>query len=304
MNIFKVIASAPMERFNENFTSAILAWLLNPYMEHGIGYTFLIKFLKKIGIEEGIIDKLNTSISDDNDYIDVDVLLECSVNHARIDIVLVIDNYYHITIENKILSESASDEEQLIKQFDGINIFMKTKEEKKEMINKPKLKMVFLVPDKEDQKVKKVSDCLKEAKNICPEIITWNDISEIILEILDGEQKCGVSPINEYTRHTLKAFTVFIKDGFKGYNAPKQKNSQVPDRRLLKYEKVFKDPSIQYVGMPHGLKGIKGWDLDKILDYDFHCTWGTLCPLQWEPREELIEFVEGRKKSVTKDDKI
>lgn len=50
-NLFKVIASAPRSSFNENFTSAILDWLLNPHMDHGIGNIFLNRFLENIGVE-------------------------------------------------------------------------------------------------------------------------------------------------------------------------------------------------------------------------------------------------------------
>ena len=47
MNIFKVIASGK-KTFNEETASAILAWFMNPFMEHGLGFSFLKTFIRKL----------------------------------------------------------------------------------------------------------------------------------------------------------------------------------------------------------------------------------------------------------------
>ena len=49
MNIFKVLASGKSS-FQEEQASALIAWLLNPRMEHGLGYAFLTRFVDSIAI--------------------------------------------------------------------------------------------------------------------------------------------------------------------------------------------------------------------------------------------------------------
>jgi hypothetical protein len=87
MNIFKVLASTPRSKFSENQTSAILAWLLNPYMDHGLGFEFLKIFLNGIG-KEDIASTLQTRISGKKDNSgDVKVFLEYQAIDRYIDIV-------------------------------------------------------------------------------------------------------------------------------------------------------------------------------------------------------------------------
>jgi len=70
MNIFKVLASAPRTNFSENQVSALLAWLLNPSMDHGLGYVFLLEFLERIIPDDEIIKRLKPSITDNMDMMD------------------------------------------------------------------------------------------------------------------------------------------------------------------------------------------------------------------------------------------
>ena len=47
MNIFKVLASG-RKSFQEETASAILAWLMNPAMEHGLGSVLLAEFVRDL----------------------------------------------------------------------------------------------------------------------------------------------------------------------------------------------------------------------------------------------------------------
>ncbi len=47
MNIFKVLASGK-KGFPEETASALITWFMHPAMEHGLGYTFLARFIQKL----------------------------------------------------------------------------------------------------------------------------------------------------------------------------------------------------------------------------------------------------------------
>ena len=112
MNIFKVLASYN-KSFPEEQTSVFLAWLLNPYMEHGLGFVFLKKFISKISdnaeLKEKqkeelskLMDKLETVLRTNENINNLDYSsdIEFNVETAVIDIVIFIENYL-FSIENK-----------------------------------------------------------------------------------------------------------------------------------------------------------------------------------------------------------
>ncbi|MBL0159927.1 MAG: PD-(D/E)XK nuclease family protein [Bryobacterales bacterium] len=130
MNIFKVFASAK-KGFQEEYASAILAWLLNPAMEHGLGYAFLAEFMSEAGKANGAPDEigalaanLRTHLRHNSEGIAAcETFLELNVKQAFIDVVVnleVGDHRWTILIENKIFSTSASDPSQLRREYIGI----------------------------------------------------------------------------------------------------------------------------------------------------------------------------------------
>jgi hypothetical protein len=308
MNIFKVIASAPRGKFYENQASAILAWLLNPKMDHGLGYIFLNKFLERVGVDDDTREKLKTSINDNNDNLKIDVNLEyfIATNNDKntskavyIDIVLIINDYYYITIENKIDVNSAS-EDQLKNQYDAVKFEMESKEkENKDIKGKTKVIVVFLVPSK-TPKIQQEYDELKPEGQNKAKIIEWKEIVAIIKDILQEEHSCEISPINEYSKHTLKALSIFIDEDFMGY---KEKNNDQlnpkADRGRLAFYGICADENIKFVGIKNGLTGLKqDYNVDDLEKYGFQCTTANKQPnSQWITRQQFIDHVKSRLES-------
>ena len=121
MNIFKVLASGK-KSFNEEYSSAVLAWFLNPRMEHGLGYQFLLAFIEQLAkkepdlqvIKNGLVSRMRSEHETETKF---DCILECAVDNAFVDIVLGIDpganrgKKWIIGIENKIYEGSVTDQE-------------------------------------------------------------------------------------------------------------------------------------------------------------------------------------------------
>ena len=148
MNIFKVFASAK-KGFQEECASAIITWLLNPNMEHGLGYSFLSKFMEEIAkyevALESITKKLSSKLRVEYEHqLQWSSFLEYSVDTAFIDIVLIIDDWI-FSIENKIRSESVTNLNQLALQYDGLKKTIGTRHD-----NQYKIAVIFLVPAASD----------------------------------------------------------------------------------------------------------------------------------------------------------
>jgi len=212
MNIFSVL-SMGKSRLHETSMSAMLGYLLNPYQDHGLGNKFLIEFLKIVPSTEFIpyINKIQ------NGEYRVEIGLEVGYKYEvtkRYDIDIQIkilnsdnDELHRILIENKI-KVMAAQEKQLKKYYDVV----KSEILKEELTTK--LSVIFLTPKTENQAITNEYSSLDiqdkswlywYSQN--PENLT---IVKLIQEMLISEQKAEISPINEYIRHTLKAFAHFI----------------------------------------------------------------------------------------------
>jgi len=276
MNLFKVLASGK-NRFKEEQASVIIAWLLNPYMDHGLGFTFLTKFLHKSvpDIFQKLEDKLQPTLrsSRDHDYLNFRTDIEHSVSGSYIDIVLLIDKYI-ISIENKINSDSASDEKQLIAQYKGLKDKYKDEE----------IAIIFLVPggEKESPKIAKEFNALKEQAPDVGKMIDWDDIREIIQKILDEEHKGDLSPINEYLRHTLKSLSCFIKDNFIGfdYETFSTSGNMNPDAiGRKKFTEIKQNQNnIKYVGVNKGIVGLLSLTKETLENHEWQYTDKSAAP--------------------------
>jgi hypothetical protein len=291
MNIFKVLASAPRDRFTENQVSAFLGWILNPYMDHGLGFEFLIKFLERIKADDKIIERLKMRITDKNENAEVKVFLEHELGEAIIDIVLVIDENYCVSIENKIYSSAASNEEQLKTQYRCLRNNDRHKSQEKTM--------VFLVPKEEGTQVEKEYNNLAVESPDTKIKITWADIASDIQSVLNKEQNCEISPLGDYLRHTLKAFTVFIKGNFRGYVEDKQRNgtsspNPKADKGYLTFEQINADKGITFVGIAKGITGLYQMDAATLKVKSFQCTTGSQPNRFWIERDGFIETVKSR----------
>ena len=187
MNIFEVLSQGKGS-INEENISSFLAYLLDPNEDHGLYTEFLERFLAQLGLKSSEIDSDN-----------FDITLEFPVKTDKkyyIDLIFETNNYI-IAIENKIL-ESSKRKNQLQNEYDGL----KESEFYKEIGRKPII-MVSLSPKNTDEDIRQEeNDCLKE--------LAWQEVLDILIKILEDENKCKINPINEYTKHTIKAFINFM----------------------------------------------------------------------------------------------
>jgi hypothetical protein len=263
MNIFKVLASS-RKRFSEEQASAMLAWLLNPTMEHGLGYAFLNQLCEKTGISHPDFQIIMRNNGTDAQ---VTVGLELNVLYGFIDVVLFLGDSEIISIENKIYEKSASNEVQLSDQYKGL----------KEKYPDKKINMVFLVPDDSlSGAVDKEYENLKvEGKDTRNKISWKTEIREIIGAILKDESEGKISPVTEYIKHTLKAFSNFIQDDFSGYfyektTSPSGINPKTEGTKTV--TEIKKDTTIQFVGVKNGISGLLRINADELSSRHFQYT--------------------------------
>lgn len=280
MNIFKVIASG-RKRFQEETASAVLAWFLNPYMEHGLGFEFLSRFLTAIQettnskdmsvVIEQLSPKLRTEADDDT--LDFWCSLEMSVQGAFIDVVLGVDDWI-FAIENKIYSASATDH-QLVREYEGL---------KKKLPDK-KVGMIYLIPTDGidsplDPKAEAIYDELETKNDDFKALITWQDnnlentpsLASIIREILKDETTGEIEPVPEYSRHTLKALLSFIRNDFAGYDYDRGSSSHSGKNPLTESSltvQQLKKKDVGYVGVAGGVRGLIRIGREKIQKRQF-----------------------------------
>lgn len=214
MNIFEVLNQGN-SRLHEPSMSAMLGYLLDTRRDHGLGDTFFREFLSL----------LNKELNDDRieeylerSFIDTDILLEepyeLNGSSKYIDIQVSIlkkdeqensQEDFRIIIENKVKDHSVT-KGQLDSYYQAII------EDESTIDN---LAIVYLTPfsKRESLKTEFNNLKLKDPKHI-KAWIRWNDeensIIKILKRILKKESEGEINPINEYTRHTIKAFILFL----------------------------------------------------------------------------------------------
>ena len=188
---------------HEPSMSAMLGYLLDSNKDHGLGDSVIRKLLQTI--DEARFKKIVSS-----GFIDSQVSLEepYPLNGRRkdidIQITLLNDNkeeHHRIIIENKIKTEAANPK-QLNEYYQAI------------LADEPsikKLTIVFLTPNITNHQLSAEFNNLKlQNKEHGKYWINWNSgdncISKILQDLLELEVAGKINPINEYMRHTLKAF--------------------------------------------------------------------------------------------------
>lgn len=281
MNIFKVLASGK-KSFQEETASAILAWFMSPTMEHGLGYSFISKFIGELSIssDNSELSDLATRLTprlrgEYENQLKLWFNLEYNVGTAFIDIIIGIDDWI-IAIENKIYTKSVT-KGQLTREYEGL----------KKKDSDTKTGMVYLVPVDEhseilDGKTEKEFEELSVRDNDFKAIVTWQknnidnvpSISEIIFGILDEENKGIIDPVSEYTRHTLKALISFISNNFSGYDYERNNKSSginpLTEERLPVDKLTLKNSG--YVGVKGGMRGLLKMDRTSIKTHEFQYT--------------------------------
>ena len=280
MNIFTVLASSPRMKFPEEQTSALLAWLLHPEQDHGLGYRVIAELLREIAIKSPedqlaspqkqelieLADRLGIRLrSDDIDRVAVQVFLEFNANNTGtfIDIILKVD-YWVVAIENKIYAGSVSTN-QLKREYEGLIVDPR-------MLNSvgtPRVLMVYLVPDRCKEAESEFESLKIQSADHAKVFATWKaddvdntpSITAILDTLLQQDVIGKVVPMYEYVRHTLKALQTFIADDFDGFpytdgRQPSSGINALTEARLSLSKITAKTDG--YVGVQGGVVGLLG----------------------------------------------
>lgn len=219
MNIFRALSEGN-GRLSETNLSAFLAYLLNPSQTHGLGDRFLRSFLQAVADGCGQPDRFANVLR--MPAIRADVGLEVKREHngvtrtVDVDVTLIEEligseqrDAHQLIIENKIKA-SAADREQFRDEFDCARA---------DVDATTSVTAVFLTPDLQNAALQQQYDALQiAAKNEDAKTwLHWNgggdsqSVVDMLRELLHMEQEAKIEPINEYTRHTIKAFINFIE---------------------------------------------------------------------------------------------
>ena len=220
MNIFDVLSRGD-SRLYEPSMSAMLGYLLDSSENHGLGSAFVKMFLEEVNSER-FKDFFNKPSIDYRVSLEEEYELCGKTKYIDIQIDLFEKKkekgLHRIIIENKI-QKGAANEEQLKDYYDAVI--------NKSDIEKEKITFVFLTPKCKSTKL----DTEYKNLNISEEQKRWiywdnnvNSISSILKQILLKESLGEIDPINEYVRHTLKAFRKYCIETF---SASSQKIQQV-----------------------------------------------------------------------------
>ena len=267
MNIFKVLASGKKPMYEEQMSS-ILAWLLHPQMEHGLGHELLSRFIMSIS---GNYSKLTQTADNLRNRLRGEAVsefgmeLEENVATAFIDILISVDDW-KIAVENKIYPGSIM-ENQLNKEYSGLI----TKYNNKTCV------LVYLVPaddfgeihrqvqreyDSFDQTKLRSGDFLK--------LMTWQEnnaghpsIIALLESLLRDEAAGKTEPISDYSRHTIKALIMFIRGGFSGYDYERI-NIQNEVYPKIKADEILLNKVNGFVGIKSGIAGLIGQSSDEM----------------------------------------
>lgn len=282
MNIFKILASAN-KGFSEESSSAILRWLLDPTMDHGLGFSFLDLFLDDVARHlpdlkslQTLRENLKHSFRGNNDNCaDIFCRTEYGAERRYIDIVLTIDKVM-FAIENKI-REEAFTPGQLQEQYTRLK--NSTKESNHTIIS------TYIVPiaGKESKIVSPQFDGefadFTPKKNDKKIMLTWQrngqrlpSIMGILAKLLKMESQGLIAPIPEYTRHTIKAFCNFIQDGFEGYVIKRSSGGVNPKSGLPLDLDTLLTWDEGFVGVGNGIAGLIRMDIDTLKAFSFQNT--------------------------------
>ena len=208
MNIFSVLNKGK-SRLPETSISAILAYFLDPKESHGLGNIFLEAFLQLAQMRK---------ISD-YDISRADVDLENPIHGGKfidIDVGIALKNdrdvkSHRLLIENKI-NAGAAQKNQLVDYYSAYQQEYKN-------IKNLSTTVVFITPAGDNEKLIEEFNNLEPKKRDGKIQMFWQgmgiqgSIQKIIRNEILGKESAGeISPINEYVKHTLKAFAMHLEN--------------------------------------------------------------------------------------------
>ena len=202
MNIFQVLSQGK-SRLHEPGMSAMLGYLLDSSKDHGLGDVFIRKFIESIPTDN-FKDILDLNFIDAQVSLEEPYQLDGSRKDIDIQVILLNDQkeeIHRIIIENKI-KPGAANPKQLNEYYLAV-----TKEEP----DLNALSLIFLTPNTDTKGLRDEFESLELLNsNHLKHWMFWdsgsNCIVDLIKELLSDELTGAINPINEYMRHTLKAF--------------------------------------------------------------------------------------------------
>lgn len=245
MNLFKILANGEKD-LREEHVSAFLAYLLDPAADHGLGRAFLTRFL-------GALKSDDSSGGDEREEaVEYVVKLEQEFHDEPtqsrpiVDIVLVgyqpagsrggrkyVAGFISqakqvsevVAIEVKVRGASITSG-QLLKQFKATSALVKSGSDSGEANSRDINVLSVYVPPDVDAASKEFARFQAAQGNAANHFLWKNDATSasdetskptiygMLLGLLDDEATGKVDPINEHTRHTLKAFAQYIYTNF------------------------------------------------------------------------------------------
>ena len=250
MNIFKILANGH-GTVSETNVSAFLGYLLDPNADHGIGYEFLNLFLEEVLSEKNTSDetdfkpyqydyqvffeqKFKETNNNKSEAIDICIVCYETKNEGKSMSVMsdFISNNKEIKsvflIENKIKGEPTKG--QLSNQFLA---FKDQFSEIKPDFNIDNIHSVYITPEtiKFNNEFDTNTNKIQNKTHL-----HWNNnddennsIKKLLQEILIKEANYEIDPLNEYTKHTIKAFIQFINNDFKSIKEEKSERKSNQD---------------------------------------------------------------------------
>nr|WP_299034967.1 PD-(D/E)XK nuclease family protein [uncultured Tenacibaculum sp.] len=250
MNIFKILANGH-GTVSETNVSAFLGYLLDPNADHGIGYEFLNLFLEEVLSEKNTSDetdfkpyqydyqvffeqKFKETNNNKSEAIDICIVCYETKNEGKSMSVMsdFISNNKEIKsvflIENKIKGEPTKG--QLSNQFLA---FKDQFSEIKPDFNIDNIHSVYITPETIKFNNEFDTNTIKIQNKTH---LHWNNnddennsIKKLLQEILIKEANYEIDPLNEYTKHTIKAFIQFINNDFKSIKEEKSERKSNQD---------------------------------------------------------------------------
>lgn len=217
MNIFDVLNQGK-SRLHEPSISALLGYLLHTGKDHGLGDSFFRNFLVLLkGQESGngldaIVDKI-LSRPFVSTVVELEAIYELKEKRKDIDLQVAVlsgdksaekKEDYRFIIENKIKA-GAANPKQLAEYYAAVL------EDDDSIEN---LIVVFVTPKANHSALQEEYDRLAVRVGHHKAWVYWNDEDKGVLgtiqAMLEKEVRGELTPINEYMRHTLKAFVQHV----------------------------------------------------------------------------------------------
>jgi hypothetical protein len=275
MNIFRVLASG-RQPMREEYISALLAYLLAPRMDHGLGTMLLATLLRAIGqhtnasefttlatkldprLRDNLFEGPGTEIS-----VELELIYPVGTSYGAIDVVVRCDEWF-IVIENKILGTSIS-KGQVAAQYQGLRQVLATQQ-----LAERKVLMIYLVPALRNETGWSLAQAAVDELNFAlnpgdrAALVTWQPTSEhplafveLLRTILKREGRGEIAPLSSEIRHTLLALIDFALGEFRGY--PYQSTGPdkpaLPQRRVQELLQANANEAL-FVGVQYGMAGV------------------------------------------------